>query len=82
MARKEHELRVSLQGKEFVDENGDGIPGVCSSPVQFIPGNFVAHENLRDDEFGGRGFRRKVVLDFEEGKIRGRGTLRVGLRDF
>lgn len=21
----------------------DGIPGACSSPVQFIPGNFVAH---------------------------------------
>lgn len=54
MARKEHELRVSLQGKEFVDENGDGIPGACSSPVQFIPGNFVAHENLREEDFGER----------------------------
>lgn len=43
------------------------------------------HENLRD-EFEGRGFWGKVVLDFE-GKDqredrRGRGTLQVGLQDF
>lgn len=65
----------------------DGIPGACSSPVQFIPGNFVAHvarEFAR--RVGGRGFWEKVAVRFE-GKDqrrgrRGRGTLKVGLWDF
>lgn len=43
----------------------DGIPGACSSPVQFIPGNFVAHvarEFAR--RVGGRGFWEKVAVTF------------------